>query len=186
MPQSCSKCPCYDCEYDMYNLTQRCFRTIVDGLALRERAYDCPLVESRCASWEESDADDDGTLRCSKCKAVLEEYMYGWHNFYFCYHCGAPMSNPYPSSWRRVRAERKAAAAVSDDTASLADQIAADIEYAAQHDIELPGEAYLLRAILETNNALENALQAQKEKKQGRGTEIKEDDNVLDDDTGSN
>ncbi len=46
-----------------------------------------PLQEVKHARWKES----EGEFRCTNCGAILEEDMRRWHNFYYCYHCGAKM-----------------------------------------------------------------------------------------------
>ncbi len=40
-------------------------------------------------------ADESGDWHCSRCKAIIEADEESNHNWYFCYHCGAKMSNPY-------------------------------------------------------------------------------------------
>ena len=45
------------------------------------------------SSWE--DTYGDGNLHCSHCGAILEPDELNRHNWYYCYHCGNKMSNPY-------------------------------------------------------------------------------------------
>lgn len=47
-------------------------------------------VES--ARWE--DTYGDGDLHCSCCGAIIEKDE-SYKNWYYCYHCGSPMENPY-------------------------------------------------------------------------------------------
>jgi hypothetical protein len=63
-----------------------------------ENSIDVPLKID--AKWVKFDYVCDGhpTYYCSNCRAVLEDYMYRYNNFYHCYHCGAKMKNPFPCS----------------------------------------------------------------------------------------
>lgn len=45
------------------------------------------------ASWK--DIYGDGDLHCSHCGAIIEKDELNRHNWYYCYHCGSKMSNPY-------------------------------------------------------------------------------------------
>lgn len=42
--------------------------------------------------WE---VDDEGDWHCSNCKAIVEADEQGRHNWFYCYHCGKKMYNPY-------------------------------------------------------------------------------------------
>jgi len=196
-PKCCLDCPCYSCEFATCCITNiqswefDPFEEVLEG---------CPLVED-VAPVEMSSSDptkttptaewvidpSDGERHCSHCHAILEDYMSRYVNFYYCYHCGAEMSNPHLSPWRRIptKAEQEvvAADANNDTTASLLAQISADLDYAAQHDIDLPGEAYLMEAILEFNNIAAEAPQQQEVDSQKGNTES---DYVSNDNLGSN
>ena len=39
--------------------------------------------------------DEMGDWHCSNCKAIVEADEQGRHNWFYCYHCGKKMCNPY-------------------------------------------------------------------------------------------
>lgn len=39
--------------------------------------------------------DDEGDWHCSNCKAIVEADEQCRHNWFYCYHCGKKMYNPY-------------------------------------------------------------------------------------------
>lgn len=45
------------------------------------------------SSWR--DTFGDGDLHCGHCGAIIEKDELLRHNWYYCYHCGSKMTNPY-------------------------------------------------------------------------------------------
>ena len=85
---------------------------LIDADALKEKSYwECysdpdddyeyvlvtdldraPTIEAepvRKAKWE--DKYNDGDWHCTSCGAIVEKEEQTWHNWYYCYHCGAKM-----------------------------------------------------------------------------------------------
>ena len=50
-------------------------------------------TDEKTARWE--DTYKDGDWHCSNCGAIVEKDEQINHSWYYCYHCGAKMENPF-------------------------------------------------------------------------------------------
>lgn len=50
-------------------------------------------MEQVKAKWQ--DTYNDGDMHCTNCGAIVEKDEQINHNWYYCYHCGAKMENPF-------------------------------------------------------------------------------------------
>lgn len=50
-------------------------------------------MEQMHAKWQ--DTYNDGDMHCTNCGAIVEKDEQLNHNWYYCYHCGAKMENPF-------------------------------------------------------------------------------------------
>lgn len=60
---------------------------------ITETVSEMKTETDKTASWQ--DTLRNGDLHCTNCGAIIEKEEINNHNWYYCYHCGYKMINPY-------------------------------------------------------------------------------------------
>ena len=82
---ACGENPCK--EYDMeHHCCHRWTKVISETVAELKEKY-----PTKKGKWQRRNGSD--CWECSECHAVLESNDFCSHNFYYCYHCGADMTD---------------------------------------------------------------------------------------------